>query len=286
MMTAAQKKIALIARIAAETGVKDIFRGIHDDLRRNASKPLTVRLTGGWVEVDPRHWRSRADVAANVALGIGNAEQQMQKLMILADKQEQNLLQGSPLVRPENLYHTYQKMVDVSGFKNPDAFFTDPSTVEPTPPPPDPEMVKVQGQLEIQKVKLQGEAALREQDAHYDRQTAQDKISVERMQMQMEMQMQRDKMMAEMTLARWKAEQEIAIAREVAGIKALVDHRNNEMQAEVGHHEAENMAPEEAEEAPPEPEPKKTKKRRTVRVTKRDPKTGAADELDIEEHDE
>ncbi len=233
LMSAAQKKIALIARIFAETGVKDLFRGVHDDLRRNATKALTVRLRGEWVDVDPRHWRNRADLSTNVALGVGNAEQQLQKLMIIADKQEQNLLAGSPLVTPANLHHTYTKLVGASGFKNEDAFFTDPTTVEPKPPQPDPEMVKVQGQLELQKMKMQGEAALRQQDAELDREGRQDELALQREKMMAEMQLEREKMGMQMALERWKAEQEIAIKREVAAIQATVAHRNNEMKAEV-----------------------------------------------------
>jgi hypothetical protein len=172
LMSAAQKKIALIARIAAETGVKDLFRGIHDDLRRNASKAMTVRLTGGWVQVDPRHWRNRSDVAANVALGIGNAEQQMAKLMVIADKQEQNLLAGSPIVTPKNLHHTYEKMIDVAGFKNPTAFFTDPDTVEPQEPPPDPQMELVKGQLQNEQMKIQLDAQDKQQKSMLEGQKA------------------------------------------------------------------------------------------------------------------
>ncbi len=234
LMSAAQKKIALIARIFAETGVKDLFRGIHDDLRRNATKAMTVRLRNEWVEVDPRHWRNRADLTVNVALGVGNAEQQMQKLMIIADKQEQNLLNGSPLVTPDNLHHTYTKMVGAAGFKNPDAFFTgiDPNA-PPKEPPPDPEMVKVQGQLEMQKMKMQGEAALRQQDAELDREGRQDELALQREKMHAEMQLEREKMTMQMALERWKAEQEIGIKREVAAIQATVAHRNNEMKDET-----------------------------------------------------
>jgi hypothetical protein len=233
LMSAAQKKIALIARIAAETGVKDLFRGIHDDMRRNASKAMTVRLTGGWVEVDPRHWRSRADVAANVALGIGNAEQQLAKLMMIADKQEQNLLAGSPIVTPKNLHHTYEKMSDVAGFKNASAFWTDPDTVPPPEPQPDPEMVKVQGQLEMQRMKMEGEAALRQQDAQLDREGRQDELQLQREKMMAEMQLEREKMVMQMQLERWKAEQEIGIKREVAAIQATVARENNHLKDET-----------------------------------------------------
>ncbi len=241
LMSAAQKKIALIARIFAETGVKDLFRGIHDDLRRNATKAMTVRLRNEWVEVDPRHWRNRADLTVNVALGVGNSEQQMQKLMIIADKQEQNLLAGSPLVTPDNLHHTYVKMVGAAGFKNADAFFTeiDPNA-PPAPPPPDPEMVKVQGQLDLAKMKMQGEAALREQDAQLDREGRQDELQLQREKMHAEMDLEREKMQMQMALERWKAEQEIGIKREVAAIQATVAHRNNEMKDETAREVAKN----------------------------------------------
>jgi hypothetical protein len=179
------------------------------------------------VDVDPRHWRSRADVAANVALGIGNSEQQLQKLMIIADKQEQNLLAGSPLVTPGNLHHTYEKIIDVSGFKNAGAFFTDPATVEPTPPPPDPEMVKIQGQLELQKQDNEAKARLREQDAFFDRQNKADEIMLQRDKMSNEMNLAGIKMRAEMD----KLEQD---GREKDKKIDLMDAQIAQIYAEIG----------------------------------------------------
>lgn len=199
LMTAAQKKIALIARIAAETGVKDLFLGIHGDLRRHATKAMTIRLRGDWIPVNPRHWRNRSDVAANVALGIGNAEMQMQKLMVIAEKQEQNLLAGSPIVTPANLHHTYEKMIDVAGFKNPGAFFTDPATVEPATPQPDPQMVQVEGLLAIEQAKVQANAQeaaaklqLESQKAQMAHELAMEKAGLEREKAQLEAAKARD----------------------------------------------------------------------------------------------
>jgi hypothetical protein len=264
LMTAAQKKIALIARIAAETGVKDLFRGIHDDLRRNATKAMTVRLTGGWVQIDPRHWRSRADVAANVALGIGSAEQQMQKLMLIAERQEQNLLAGSPLVTPKNLHHTYEKMIDVAGFKNPSAFFTDPDTVEPREPPPDPQMVQVQGLLQIEAQKVQNQAQNDQQKMMLEGQKAASEAGLKEKQISLDvtklqeearekdkkielMQAQIDKIHAEIRqgnaqlhLEAEKAEADFALRGGEHGLKVRASDRDDtKTKAEIEHKGAE-----------------------------------------------
>ncbi len=154
VMSAAQKKVALIARIFAETGVKHLMRGIHSDLRRNASKPMLMDLRGDYVEVNPRSWRDRSDVEINVALGTGNKEQRLGRLMAIAEKQEMHLMNGSPLVTPQNLHHTMELVVSEAGFKNPDLFFTDPSKAPPQPqaaPEPDP----MQQAIQLEQMKLQ-----------------------------------------------------------------------------------------------------------------------------------
>lgn len=158
IMSAAQKKIALIARIFAETGVRHLFAGIHGDLRRNATKKMTVRLRGEFVPVDPRHWRHRADLAINVALGTGSRDQMVAKLMMIAEKQEQHLLNGSPMVTLAELHHTYSQMVEKSGFKSPDMFFRDPAKIPPAEPKPDPAQQQMQMLMQIEMAKVQAKA--------------------------------------------------------------------------------------------------------------------------------
>lgn len=53
---AAQAKLKLIARNFAD-GVEDLFWLLHAVIRKNGSKPETVRLRNNWVEVDPRNWK-------------------------------------------------------------------------------------------------------------------------------------------------------------------------------------------------------------------------------------
>src|SRR5262249_29401763 len=58
MFNASQAKVKLIARIFAETGIRDLFMLLHATIRKHASQPATVRLRNRWVTVDPRDWKT------------------------------------------------------------------------------------------------------------------------------------------------------------------------------------------------------------------------------------
>lgn len=191
IMTAAQKKIMLIARVFAETGVKELFRGLHDELRRNASKALTIRLRGRYVQVDPRHWRDRADVAVSVALGAGTSDMMLARLMAIAEKQEQHLLNGSPLVTLDQLHHTYSKIVEKSGFKNPDAFFLDPATAPPQPQQP-PEPSQAQMVMQIEQMKAQADAQHEAAKLQFEREKEQFRAQIEAEKLRLEDDRKRD----------------------------------------------------------------------------------------------
>src|SRR5262249_58845639 len=65
MFNAAQARIKLIARIFAETGIRDLFALLRGVVRKNGSQAETVRLRNQWVDVDPRDWRGRNDNTIN-----------------------------------------------------------------------------------------------------------------------------------------------------------------------------------------------------------------------------
>jgi len=165
-LSAAQQRIEVIARIFSETGMKDLFRGVMKLIVRHQDKPRVVRLRGQYVEVDPRHWDADMDVVVNVALGVGLPEEKIQTLALIADKQEQLLLQGAPLVGLSQYRNTLGRMVELSGFKNSDEFFL-PWTPEQdqemaqakAQQPPEPSEVQALLQIEQMKVQAQMEQA-------------------------------------------------------------------------------------------------------------------------------
>ena len=89
MLSNAQKRVRMIARIFAETGFKDLWLGVHAMLRTHAERPLVVRLTGGWVAVDPTSWGERDDMTIHLGVGSGGQAQALQNGQALLSLIEQ-----------------------------------------------------------------------------------------------------------------------------------------------------------------------------------------------------
>ena len=71
MFTMAQARMKLIARIFAETGIKDLFLLLHGVIRKHGQEAQTVQLNNQWVNIDPRDWKKRNDMTVDVGLGNG-----------------------------------------------------------------------------------------------------------------------------------------------------------------------------------------------------------------------
>jgi hypothetical protein len=153
IMNAAQERLLNVARLFAETGVKDLFMMVHRLVRTNYTKPDIVRLRNEWVEVDPRQWKTRTDMVITVGLGTGNKDQQIQHLMTMLGVQQQAMQIG--IATPTNIYHSCIKLAQNAGFKDAEEFFTDPSTQEQKPPQPDPKVIEAQMKMELEGKKLE-----------------------------------------------------------------------------------------------------------------------------------
>jgi hypothetical protein len=155
----------LIARIFAETGIRDLFWLLHATIRKHGQKAQTVRLRNQWVPVDPREWKTRNDLTVNVGLGSGSKAQQLQEIQLIINSQSQAVAAGKTnLVSDQNLYASAKQLTKIVGHKDVDAFFTDPSKVPPPQPQPNPEMIKAQAaqqqtqaQMQLQQAKMQAD---------------------------------------------------------------------------------------------------------------------------------
>lgn len=159
IMGASQQRIELIARVFAETGVKDLFKGILRLLSQSGLREMVIRLDNQFVPVDPREWNTEWDMSVTVGLGTGNKDQQLAHLQLIGQAQEKLMGAGlTNIVTPQNLYKTAAKLVENAGYKHVEEFFTDPTNVPPPQPRPDPETIK--GQVEIQKKQMDGQSSL------------------------------------------------------------------------------------------------------------------------------
>ena len=117
-LSASQQRIETIARIFAETGMRELFTGVLKLVVQNQDFERTIRIGGKWVTLDPREWRTTHYITVNVALGAGLTEEKLQTLSVIAEKQEQLLAQGIPLVTFREYRNTLSRMTELAGFSN------------------------------------------------------------------------------------------------------------------------------------------------------------------------
>jgi hypothetical protein len=160
LMSAAQKRVRLIARVFAESGIKDLFLGVHALIRENCSASRFVRLNGAWTAIDPSNWAERNEMTIEVGLGASGRAHDLQ-MAGQASQILQQIVAGQggaqgPIVTPANVYAMARYIFGKLGIKAPERFLTDPSdpnAPQPPAPQPPPELLKVQleHQRETQK---------------------------------------------------------------------------------------------------------------------------------------
>ena len=140
LVNASTQRIELIARIFAETGVKDLFKCIMQLVTKYQDKARIIRLRNNFVEMNPTEWADKEmDVSIHVGLGTGNTDHRVNLLSQILNIQQMLVKEGGygRLVDESKIYNTLEKLVVNAGFNSAQPFFVDPSTVPP-PPPPDP----------------------------------------------------------------------------------------------------------------------------------------------------
>jgi hypothetical protein len=160
IMTASQQRMQMMARIMAETGVKDLFKLLLKLVCKHQDRETTIRLRNEWVPIDPRAWSDEMDASVNVGLGTGDKSETVMNLQMVINEQKQLMQVGSPMFDPMKLYNAYRALLKAMNIKGIDQFFNDPSKIEPkppAPPPPMPEQILADAQIEVEKIKLQGQ---------------------------------------------------------------------------------------------------------------------------------
>jgi hypothetical protein len=179
LMTQTQMRMELIARVFAETGVKDLFKKIFELTVKYQDKERIVQLNNQFVPVRPTEWKNRYNINITVGLGSGSKEQQIVLLNNILQKQLQAFqLQGNrefPMVSLKNIYNSLAKIIENAGLKNVENYFINPDMgkqmVTPAPPPPLTPIEKIEftriqseekrkiAELELENKKLRSDTA-------------------------------------------------------------------------------------------------------------------------------
>ena len=179
LMSQSQMRMELIARVFAETGIKDLFRRIFELTVKYQNKERVVELNNKFVSVSPTEWKDRYNISITVGLGAGSKDQQIVMLNNILQKQLQAFqLQGNkeyPMVTLKNIYNSLAKIIEEAGLKNVENYFVNPDEgkdlIQPSPPPPPTPIEKIEftriaseekrkvAELELESRKLKAETA-------------------------------------------------------------------------------------------------------------------------------
>jgi hypothetical protein len=199
----------MFARIFAETGVRDLMRGLLKLLVAHPQPPRMARIRGQYVQMDPRAWDADLDVRVNVGLGHGLDTDKYQVLADVATKMElifQTAGLANPIVSPKQYRDTLVKMLRLRGRMDADAFFNDvPANWQPPAPQGgnDPQTLVAQAEAQkaqTQQQKAQADMALQQQKHDHAVAHQQSSLALKREQMLLQDQRERQKLAAEIEL--------------------------------------------------------------------------------------
>ena len=252
--SAAQQRIELIARIAAEILLKPIFKGILKLLTDGGMEKLAFRLRDEFVEYDPNEWRDSYDMTIHVGLGTGDRITQGQSLMAIWQMQQAAIPMG--IATPAHMYQTAVKVIENAGFKDVQSFLQDPRKMPPPPPPQPPlplqikqmelqadaQKFQAQTQAEIQKYQaevqqtmqleqLKAQAKLQEVQANLELQASNDQRDAQRESMKAQMNAQLEQQ--RMEFDRWKHESQMMFNRQIEEMKIAADLQKAQISAQT-----------------------------------------------------
>jgi hypothetical protein len=130
IMTASMQRVDLIARIFAETGVKDLFTAFAQMNIDYGEDEVNFRLNDEWQTVRREDIDVRFDVNANAGIGTGTREMTVQQMLQMLQVCLNQALTSAGVFTPENAYNVLKVIFENLGRKDVDSFVTDPAMAQ------------------------------------------------------------------------------------------------------------------------------------------------------------
>ena len=187
VINGAQERVELVARVLAETGFKDLFVGLVNEIAENPSPPRMLHINGKFIPFDPSTMDASMSVEVNPNLGKGN---DMVRMMALSGiKQDQQALVAqmglnNPICGPTEMLNTMTDMLKLANVMNVSRYFKTPNPMQlqqmlSAPKTPDPQAMAAQAMME--KVRSATATAVGQQ--HLDRTKQQQEIDFKHQQL-------------------------------------------------------------------------------------------------------
>jgi hypothetical protein len=161
MLQSAQMRMRLIARVFAETGIKDLYLGVHAMLRKHQHQ-ASAQIGKKWIPIDCSQWGERNQMTIGIGLGSAGRVQELAAMQQVLSYQSEILkMQGGatgPLVTADNAYRALIRFGEKAGEKAVDEFFTDPTQTPSQQPQSPPGAAEAQQKAQSEQAALQQKA--------------------------------------------------------------------------------------------------------------------------------
>jgi hypothetical protein len=158
----AQERIELCARILAETGMKQLFKGLLREIVNHPNQERTIQLRGKWETINPSTFDPSMRISVNPTLGKGSDQV---RLMVLQDvKATQTAIMtqfgvDNPLCGVQEFRNTLTDILAIANVKNVGRYYKeiDEATLQrisQTPKEPDAATLLAQSEMEKNRVKM------------------------------------------------------------------------------------------------------------------------------------
>ena len=233
MTAQSQGKLELIARVFADTGIKELMSGILHLVCKYQNQPREIKISGKPMMLDPREWTNKYNVQVNVGLGNGTGDEKVAMLQMILAKQEQILQQygvNNPLVTLKQYRETLAKFINASGFKDDAQFMNEiddkalqqiqQADAQADKTPPEVKAAQAIAQAEMEKAKMKAQTDMAAQQLKM--QELQAKVEQEQKELQLQQQQQQldaDRQMLDIETERAKLEADIQLREQEIAIK-------------------------------------------------------------------
>jgi hypothetical protein len=175
VINGAQERTELVARVLCETGFKDLFSGLYNEICENPNQKRTLKIRGEFIPYDTGTFDASMAVEVNPNLGKGSDMVRMVALNQIDQKQQMLVAQmgvNNPICGVQEMLNTQTDLLALANVKNVGRYFKTPNPQQlqqmmSQPKTPDPMAVAAQAQME--KVRSDSAKALAQQQLDQSR---------------------------------------------------------------------------------------------------------------------
>jgi hypothetical protein len=156
VINGAQERTELVARVLCETGFKDLFSGLYNEICENPNQRRTLKIRGRFIPYDTSTFDASMAVEVNANLGKGSDMTRMMALQSIKQDQQTIITQyglQNPVVGIPEMINTITDMLSIANIKNVGRYFKTPTpqqmqAIMAQPKTPDPMAMAAQAQME------------------------------------------------------------------------------------------------------------------------------------------